>query len=514
MRIFLRICCTSILILMSNSLCNSQGLNSHFLLGYSVGLFDTNVVSEKAILKFDSTSYTLTPANFKMPFRASQGNLSDDNGNLLMVSNGCWIADATGDTMLNGGGLLPNGFSASGWCGAFTGIPFVQTSIFLPHPSDTNLVYLIHQSGTSASIVSSSGLYFTLIDKTLNSGLGGIVSGQKNQLAFSANLNPGMAVCKHANGRDWWITMLKLNSDSLYVTLLSPSGFSSPAKYSFGYTLNSNYGVGQLNYSPDGTKFAYTTYTGTWGAVIYFTRIADFDRCSGLFSNAQQISFTDPGPGLGLSFSPNSKKLYISSIRKIVQLNLDTTNVAASMDTVAVNDGYYSPFPPLQSDFWVMTLAPNGKIYLSSGSSVIDLHYINYPDSDGVACDVQQHAIRLPCYSGRGHVYHPNYYLGCDTTLGCPCLVSTGLNENGHHDFKAKLSPNPGSYGFEILYLLPQNKSGTLSVYDLQGRLMHQEALPPWSTKQSIPASNWSPGVYQVVIESGGERGVSKWVKY
>ncbi len=491
---------------------HSQGLNSHFLLGYNSGL-DTNVISNSAYLRFDSLGYTLDSANFRMSFLSSQGNLSDENGNLLMVSNGCWIADATGDTMLNGSDLLPNGFSAS-WCDPYAGIPYVQTSVFLPHPADSNLVYLIHQSGTSASNIKPNGLYFTLIDKSLNNGLGGVVSGQKNQVIFTSSLCPGMAVCRHANGRDWWISTLRDSSDIIYTTCLTPTGFTVPSAQSFGYSPPPLYFASQLNFSPDGKKFGYNYCNYTGSTYIYYIRIADFDRCTGLFSNSNQITFSDNGVGLGLSFSPNSKKLYVSSYRKIVQLNLDTTNVAASMDTVAINDGYYSPYPPFQTDFWVMTLAANGKIYISSGSSVIDLHYINYPDSDGVACDVQQHALRLPCYSGRGHVYHPNYYLGCDTTLGCPCLVNTGLTENGGHDFKTKLSPNPGRFGFDIFYLLPQNKGGILSVFDLQGREMHREQLPPWSTKQSISASNWAPGVYQVILESGGERGVSKWVKY
>ncbi|MFN0189115.1 MAG: hypothetical protein ACKVQV_10480 [Bacteroidia bacterium] len=94
----------TLIVLLFNLLPNysySQGMSSHWLLGYDVGLFDTNVVSTKADLYFTQNNYTLTPANFKMPFRAAQGNLSDENGNLLMVSNGCWIADATGDTMQN-----------------------------------------------------------------------------------------------------------------------------------------------------------------------------------------------------------------------------------------------------------------------------------------------------------------------------------------------------------------------------------------------------------------------------
>jgi hypothetical protein len=79
----------------------AQGYNHHWLIGYNSGL-DTNVISNNAILSFDTSSVAIVPTNFKMPFRAAQGNISDANGNLLMVSNGCWIADATLDTMQNG----------------------------------------------------------------------------------------------------------------------------------------------------------------------------------------------------------------------------------------------------------------------------------------------------------------------------------------------------------------------------------------------------------------------------
>ena len=494
--------------------CNTfgQGKNANFLLGYSVGLFDTNVVSEKAEMYFTQNNYTLTPANFKMPFMSAQGNLSDENGNLLMVSNGCWIADATGDTMLNGGGLLVNSFSVN-WCDTYTGLPVQNSAVFIPSANDTNKIYLLHQSGTSSSNFKSSGLYYTVIDKTLNSGLGGVIPGEKNLVALQVGLNTGIAVCKHANGVDWWVLVFKDSSDIVYTMQLSAAGFSAPVQQALGVIPPVNF-LGQMSFSPDGKKFAYLYFDGVVGAANNYIRLFDFDRCSGLLSNKTEVIYIENYVGLGLCFSPDSKKLYASTFLKILQLNLDTSNIAASLDTVAIYDGYAYPYPILQTSFWMMYLAANGKIYITSGNSVIDIHYINYPDSDGVACDVQQHAIRLPCYAWRGNVYHPNYYLGCDTTLGCPCLVNTGLTENGQHDFKAKLSPNPGSYGFEILYLLPQNSNGVLSVFDLQGRLMHQEALPPWSTKQSIPASNWSPGVYQVVIESGGERGVSKWVKY
>lgn len=490
----------------------SQGKSRHFLLGYDTGLFDTNVVSTKADLYFTQNNYVLTPAGFKMPFFSAQGNLSDESGNLLMVSNGCWIADVTGDTMLNGGGLIPNSYTSS-QCNTFSGIPFPHTAVFIPDPSDSNKIYLLHQSGTSSSNFKSSGLYFSLIDKTLNGGLGGVISSQKNQVALQTGLNPGIAVCKHANGMDWWVLVFKDSSDIVYIMQLSATGFSSPIQQALGVS-PPVYLLGQMSFSPDGKKFAYSYFDGTFGATNNYIRLFDFDRCTGLLSNKTEVVYLENYGGLGLSFSPDSKKLYAGTFLKIVQLNLDTTNIATSLDTVAVYDGYEFPYPLLKTDFWLMSLAANGKIYITSGNSVIDIHYINYPDSNGVACDVQQHAIRLPCYAARGNVYHPNYYLGCDTTLGCPCLVNTGVNEYGQHDFSIKLSPNPGSAGFEILYLLPQNKNGILSVYDLQGRLMSRQILPQWSTMQHIPASNWAPGIYQVRIESEGYSNTSKWVKY
>jgi hypothetical protein len=82
---------------------------------------------------FDINSETFTSEFRKMSFKGTQANISDSNGNLLMASNGIWIANATGDTMLNGGGLNP-GLITPNWQ---FGMPMTYNNIFCHFHPDT-----------------------------------------------------------------------------------------------------------------------------------------------------------------------------------------------------------------------------------------------------------------------------------------------------------------------------------------------------------------------------------------
>ncbi|MBV6454645.1 MAG: T9SS type A sorting domain-containing protein [Bacteroidetes bacterium] len=481
----------------------SQGKTHNFLIGYGAVL-DSFTTHSYGRLLFDNNSVTVVGENRKMAFRAAQGNISDENGNLLISTNGCWIADATGDTMLNGGGLTPSGAFTNDWCNAYTGIPFPYSSMVLPYPSNLNKYILFHQTGDySLGGDIAPNLMYSEIDLSVNGGLGAVTL--KSQILINEPLFPNVTACRHANGRDWWIIAFKEASSKVYKILLTPSGIDTIIPQILNVP-PASFNGGTPTFSRDGKKFAYADYWGTLGHVLHDVRLFDFDRCSGVFSNEHIIDISDSIAGFGLAFSPSGKYLYASSFQRIYQLNTDTSDIAASKTIVAVNDGYFSPVPPFQTDFWFMYLAANGKIYISSGNGVIDLHYINYPDSAGMACSVQQHALHLPCYSGRGNVNHPNYYLGCDTTqTSCPCLT-TGINEINQHDFRFSISPNPNNGNFRIMYLLPQNKSGTLQIFDITGKEIYHQTLPPWSTLQYISLPKIADGVYQCTITSNNQR--------
>ena len=476
----------------------AQPYNRVYLLGYYGGLTNARLV-------FDSTSYQLIPETRNMAFMGSQATISDSAGNLLISTNGCWIADSTGNTMQNGSGLIPGTFS-NDWCTNSSGQPLATSSVLLPTPGYANQYYLIHLTGDYNSPPSAFPLncYFSTIDLNLNGGLGAVV--QKNVSFIQDTLCPVIAVCKHANGRDWWITLMKDYSDIALVFLLDPNGINLISTQHLGYSHHETYN-GQPVFSPDGSKFAYHFWTYTSSQTIdHKIRVLDFDRCSGLFSNPDSVTFADSTFGFGLSFSASSKYLYWSTFKKIYQLNTDTTDMAASQQLVAVNDGYYSPQPPYWTDFWLMYLAANGKIYISSGNGVVDMHYIDYPDSAGLSCGVQQHALHLPCYSGRGHVNHPNYYLG--PVVGSVCdSLGVGMAELDQvRNFK--LHPNPVKSGgvLTLYYELPHNESGELEIRDALGRMVYSYPLPSWSNMQQLKLPTLMPGLYLFTIISEQSR--------
>ena len=345
---------------------------------------------------------------------------------------------------------------------------------------------------------------------TKDGGLGAVDSMQKFNVAFQDTLNWSMAACRHANGRDWWIVSIKDSSDIAFKMLFTINGMTNVTTQKLNVPLAWGNGV-QMIFSSDGTKFAYSTYSVTNPDSSYILTF-DFDRCSGIFVTHNPV-FVNRGYIWGLAFSPNSQFVYACTSDKLYQLDLNTYN----LDTIATYDGFNSPLSwCCPTTFFNCYLAANGKIYITSGNSVNHIHEINNPDSAAVTCDFQQHTIPIPNGSlHKGSVpNHPNYYLGCDTTqTTCPCLI-TGINDVKQHDFKFSISPNPTNGNFKIMYLLPQNSKGILEIFDINGKEVYKQNLPPWSTMQYIYIPKLANGVYNCTITSNNERVHKKLVVF
>ena len=466
----------------------TQGqMNNPFLIGYGNW-------AVRARMVFDSANYILTQESRQMGFVGTEATISDKNGNFLMSSNGIWIADSTGNIMMNGDSLNPSQMTASNP----NGLLLPNANIILPYPDNATKYVLFHHTATwNGTYNPTYEVFYSVIDMTQNGGLGGVDSTQKNVIAFQDTLNWGLAACRHANGRDWWILAIKDSSDIAFKMLFTNNGLASVTSQKLNVPLAWG-NVTQPTFSPDGTKFGYTTYV-PYQPDSGFICVFDFDRCSGQFSN-KRVAFVNTSSLWGFAFSNNSNLAYAASTLRVFQFNLNSLTV----DTVAVYDGFYSPYTwCCATSFLDMYLAANGKIYITSGSSVQHIHEMNYPDSAGIACDLQQHAINLGVWSFRAVPNHPNYYLGCDTTqTTCPCLI-TGINDVKQHDFKFSISPNPSNGNFKITYLLPQNSKGIFEVFDITGKKVFSYSLPQWSTLQNFDLSFLSNGIYHCSIKSG-----------
>ena len=483
------------LLVLFSSLAMGQGENAIWLMG------NQGLPYDKGKMTFDSTSYIYNKEFRKMAFRGTEATISDRNGNFLMSSNGVWIANATNDTMLNGGGLNPGPEVNSNPNGLL--LPYAN--MFLPFPGDTNRYVLFHHTAKFDGYgYISNELLYSIIDMTSDNGLGAVVL--KNDTVLHDSLNYGIGACKHANGRDWWIVMQKHNSDLIYVILISPNGIQQVISQHLNVPY-AWYNVTHPTFSQSGNLFSYFRYDST--TVASSVLLFNFDRCNGVFSNPRVIPMTASSYLWGLSFSPNDQYLYANTSGLVFQIDVNTLQV----DTVAIYDGFCYPNNPWCTTFFNEYLAANGKIYITSGSGVQHIHEMNYPDSAGVACDLQQHAIFLDMWNFRAVPNHPNYHLG--PVFGSVCdSLSVGQEEYYSQIQNFQISPNPLKDGpLQIMYLLPQNLPGLFEVYDLNGKIIYQQKLPPWSSMQSINLPNLRAGLYSCVIRSGGSVASRKLLK-
>ena len=285
----------SLVFIFAFSILLGQGFNHAWLMGYT---------SNKMRINFDISSYTLVPETRKMSFKGTEGNISDENGNFLMSSNGVWIANANNDTMMNGSGLNPGPETLANP----DGLVLDYANTFFPYPGDSSKYVLFHHTCEwNGFSYPAYEVFYTVIDMTFDGGLGGVDSAQKNIIAFQDTLNWGLAACKHANGRDWWIVGQKHNTDIIYKVLFTPTGISTVTTQQLNCPY-AWYSSSQLTFSPDGNKFAYTTYDSISlnSPVLLF----DFNRCTGMFSNTTVIPLTTNAYLFGLAFSPNSEYVY------------------------------------------------------------------------------------------------------------------------------------------------------------------------------------------------------------
>jgi hypothetical protein len=437
------------------------------------------------IMDFSSSPPSLTLQSYI--FDRPKASISDKNGNLVAYTNGCMVLNRNHQLMANGDTLSPGAVFVE-FCedGDY---PLWQPCIFLPMPGSDSLYYLFHLRDDDW-LWNPMNLMYSIIDASGDSGNGAVISKNNIVLSDSVYLGNYVTATRHGNGRDWWIVNPRRYSNNIHVSLLSAEGVTYKGMQIFdnlGLEIDSAYCCSQTAFSHDGSKYFRNS---TKNLVVY-----DFDRCSGKLSNPVRLDWDSlPFGGGGVATSPNSRFLYLTSGGTVQQYDLSAPDLAASMQVVAVYDGTLAPFP---ANFFQMMPAPDGKIYIISSYTNNILHVIHNPDSLGLACNVEQHAITLPARQGYFIPNFANYNLGpldppCDTTGGVG-TVSQNLTSR-----VIQVVPNPTTGMAEVS--LPNSEGGLISVYNSSGQRIKSIAIPPGTPKLSLDLEQNPTGIYAVSV--------------
>jgi hypothetical protein len=443
----------------------------------------------------NDTLQNITSQIKQSAFDRTNTSISDSLGNLVFYTNGIFVYDKD-DELLTPDTLNPGTYAADR---AESGYPVSNAALILPLPNTPHLYYLFHQRFANQDFIGGEhieGCYYSVIDSRLRNGAGGVATWrtpivQQDSLEFGK-----INACRHANGRDWWVIFWRYGYTKYRLCLLSPTGLQDYGWQAFS-TSRLETGPGQSLFSPDGNRWCNSTYVFQPPFRRSRIDVLDFDRCTGNLTNYRHFfSAMDSIASLGLSISPNSRYMYASSYKKIVQYDLQASNISNSNITVANWDGFQDStisWLLLATTFESHQLAPDGRIYISTGNGTKYLHTINNPNEAGLACNVAQHSIRLPAFNFRSIPNFPNFRLGALSGSACDTIYNSTSGSPPLGDLGGiSVFPNPtnGVLNIEI----PNYQNKQLFITDVLGRI--EKTLSLQSETTNINISNLPNGIY------------------
>lgn len=181
--LFCILCC----LLLMPVYCHAQGENNIWAFGIKAGL------------DFNSG----TPQFFVSKSATSEGcaTVCGPDGQLLFYSDGNHVWDRNSNPTPNGTGLLGN---TGGWATQYGSS--TQGVAIVPFPADVNKYYLFTLDCAEAVTPYYAGyLRYSVVDMSLNGGLGDVVAGQKNIVVDSFK-GEKMSVAKGSGCFFWLVT--------------------------------------------------------------------------------------------------------------------------------------------------------------------------------------------------------------------------------------------------------------------------------------------------------------------
>lgn len=401
--------------------------------------------------KYGKTEINFSSGNINVEYKFGEklpelgytnASIGNKNGTLRYFTDGFRIYDNKQKVISNGDSINYGRV----WRDYVGGYPAEYNHYFIPMPGKEDIqTALIHftinyhpdfiQRYFFAPVFKFSRIEFDRISKE------NLVSIKDSIITQGDFVQSHMALTKHANGRDWWIIIEDYLSNNHRVYLLDTSGIRLYANQKIGVPADSFDWTGNSIFTPDGEMFI--KYLRG-----YQIQIFDFDRCLGILSNPRIVInknalFKDY---CYVVVSPNSQFLYLNSDSIIWQYDLHAKDIQSSETIIGEWDGYLFE-NRLTTSFNQLSLATDGKIYVSCRSSSIYLHVVNNPNEKGLNCNFHLRQIELPAFMFGNLPAPPNYNLLVKTKSSCDTLLSSSSN---NLNVEISIYPNPVYNYFKI----------------------------------------------------------------
>lgn len=296
--------------------------------------------------------------------------ISNSTGNLLFYTDGITVWNKNHQAMPNGNGLVGNPSST-------------QSGVAIPKPNAPGKYILFSVPATA----SEPGISYSLVDMSLEGGLGDVVVSMKNILLADSCTEKLTAVL-HRNGKDFWVIAHQWNSDAFIAWLVNENGVQTTPVISYvgakhtGAALNTQ---GYMKVNPDGTNIALALEDED------LVELFDFDNSTGKVSKPIAIKMPLDTYVYGIEFSPNGSLLYASAAGTgdIFQYNLQM-KTSAEIQASGIKVGS----SPNKEWIGALQLGPDGRIYYPIYNTAF-LGVIEQPNTLGIGCTVKNNVVNL-----------------------------------------------------------------------------------------------------------------------